>query len=559
MKYFWAIVFVLVSFPSIAQIMVEGYVFESGNRGFISGATVQASDAQGQEVYAQAVTDRQGGYRFSLPEVGDYLLTIVKLPFVDHQETISTGSSDGVVYLKHEIVKKPGYVFEITLAEKDPDPNAYRTGLQGALVEVYNNTQKREELIIEKLENPEFKVDFTKGNHYTILIRKEGFLAKRMEAFVDVEGCILCFEGVGEVTPGVTDNLTAANSRGVLLANVEMDRYFQGKVIGVNDIYYDTNESKITRKGAEELNKVAGFIKDNPDITLELGSHTDSRGKTSYNQALSEKRANAAVKYLTQIKGVSAERLAARGYGESLLTNHCAKGVKCKESEHAVNRRTELKVLHVSTFEGRRSLRQMKTEELMDEILLDLQSEGEVRVTGDSNLDEVLDKRSEDKESGKDISTTTNTINRPKDNNPVVTADNKPQAEIPMTTPPHRESAPALQKAQILEDTEETPQVSDVTPPSQTYMAESDPHRYSATYSGYKIVLIFSRYALSQDHPLYTRFKQLDVYTTADGNRLYMIESYATRREAERRLKQRFITSFPKAYVVGFADGIITD
>ena len=47
------------------------------------------------------------------------------------------------------------------------------------------------------------------------------------------------FRGVGDISAGVSDNLTEDNSLGVLLANVEIDRYFEKKVIGLNVIYYD--------------------------------------------------------------------------------------------------------------------------------------------------------------------------------------------------------------------------------------------------------------------------------------------------------------------------------
>ena len=62
------------------------------------------------------------------------------------------------------------------------------------------------------------------------------------------------------------------------------------------------------------------------------------------NQDLSQKRADAIVRYLVD-KGVKKERLVARGYGESRLTNHCADGVSCSEEEHQQNRRTEFRVL----------------------------------------------------------------------------------------------------------------------------------------------------------------------------------------------------------------------
>ncbi|MCY1379264.1 Photosystem I chlorophyll a apoprotein A2 [compost metagenome] len=79
-------------------------------------------------------------------------------------------------------------------------------------------------------------------------------------------------------------------------------------------------------------------------MTIELSSHTDSRGERQYNQSLSQQRAEAAVNYLVS-KGIARKRLVAKGYGENRLVNNCADGVNCTEEEHEQNRRTEIKVL----------------------------------------------------------------------------------------------------------------------------------------------------------------------------------------------------------------------
>jgi outer membrane protein OmpA-like peptidoglycan-associated protein len=95
-----------------------------------------------------------------------------------------------------------------------------------------------------------------------------------------------------------------------------------------------------------ELDKIVQILQDNPNIKLELGSHTDSRASTDYNQKLSQRRADSAVEYIIS-KGISRTRIVAKGYGESQLVNKCADGVECTEEEHQMNRRTEFKVLEV--------------------------------------------------------------------------------------------------------------------------------------------------------------------------------------------------------------------
>ena len=95
-----------------------------------------------------------------------------------------------------------------------------------------------------------------------------------------------------------------------------------------------------------ELDKIVQILVDNPNIKLELGSHTDSRATTEYNQKLSQRRADSAVSYIIS-KGIASNRIIAKGYGESQLVNQCADGITCTEEEHQLNRRTEFKVIGI--------------------------------------------------------------------------------------------------------------------------------------------------------------------------------------------------------------------
>jgi outer membrane protein OmpA-like peptidoglycan-associated protein len=85
---------------------------------------------------------------------------------------------------------------------------------------------------------------------------------------------------------------------------------------------------------------------DNPNLSFELSSHTDSRASHTYNLMLSDARAKSAVDHLIR-QGVDPDRISAKGYGESRLVNGCRDNVECTEEEHQANRRTEFKVTKV--------------------------------------------------------------------------------------------------------------------------------------------------------------------------------------------------------------------
>lgn len=117
-----------------------------------------------------------------------------------------------------------------------------------------------------------------------------------------------------------------------------------GEKFKLENIFYDLNKSTLRPESMDALDKLAEFITKN-ELTIELSSHTDSRGNAAYNQKLSQARAQSCVDYLLK-KGIKSSQIKAKGYGESQLVNKCKDGVKCSEDEHQENRRTEVKILN---------------------------------------------------------------------------------------------------------------------------------------------------------------------------------------------------------------------
>lgn len=133
---------------------------------------------------------------------------------------------------------------------------------------------------------------------------------------------------------------------------ITMDRPEIGKEISklyeINSIYYDLDKADIRRDAAEELDKIVQFLTDNSQMNLELGAHTDARASTGYNLKLSQRRAESAVNYIIR-RGILKDRIKPKGYGESQLINECSDGVECPEEMHQQNRRTEFKIIKIST------------------------------------------------------------------------------------------------------------------------------------------------------------------------------------------------------------------
>lgn len=151
------------------------------------------------------------------------------------------------------------------------------------------------------------------------------------------------------LTSSIAISTKGRTQQDTLHADVRMTNVRIGESIAINNIYYDYDMWDIRPDAAVELDKLARLFKDNPQMSFELGSHTDSRGGDMYNLVLSDARANAAVNYLIQ-QGVDPDRIAAKGYGESNLVNGCGNGILCSEPDHQDNRRTEFKVTGVANM-----------------------------------------------------------------------------------------------------------------------------------------------------------------------------------------------------------------
>ena len=137
---------------------------------------------------------------------------------------------------------------------------------------------------------------------------------------------------------------------GPLKVDLNLPDQFVSNKVNINTIYFDFDKYNIRPDAAKELDKVVQVMNEYPELLIEAGSHTDSRGRDKYNQKLSEKRAKATVGYIVS-KGIDASRLTYQGYGETRLVNDCADGKKCSEDEHQMNRRTEFTINNESGFE----------------------------------------------------------------------------------------------------------------------------------------------------------------------------------------------------------------
>lgn len=102
-----------------------------------------------------------------------------------------------------------------------------------------------------------------------------------------------------------------------VIVNLDMRKVAESKGMPVvlRNVYFDFNKSMVKNESFDELQKVVRFMKQNPDVRLEISGHTDNIGNDVYNKRLSQKRSESVVNFMVRL-GIDASRLVPKGYGE---------------------------------------------------------------------------------------------------------------------------------------------------------------------------------------------------------------------------------------------------
>lgn len=127
--------------------------------------------------------------------------------------------------------------------------------------------------------------------------------------------------------PGTLPGLVT-NNRGCVIGQ---------QVVRLDNVFFEYNSAVLTSASVALLDNAALFLRQQPDMQVEIAGHTDSRGSDAYNQTLSQRRAESVVAALVA-RQVSAARLTARGYGESQPMSD-----NVTDEGRARNRRVELR------------------------------------------------------------------------------------------------------------------------------------------------------------------------------------------------------------------------
>jgi|GEM_PF-4932205 len=155
----------------------------------------------------------------------------------------------------------------------------------------------------------------------------------------------------GDRTTGLTVNGTEATytreqnetSLNIMDENGTTLRIYTEDAYRLSHLYYNFGSSDLRPESDATLSDLATILIQNPDLSVVLAAHTDSRGSAEFNLKLSQQRAESTKKALVG-RGVPDTKVSCIGYGESRPLNGCTDNIPCEEEDHALNRRTEIKL-----------------------------------------------------------------------------------------------------------------------------------------------------------------------------------------------------------------------
>ncbi len=303
---------------------VQGLAFKEGDTegGALKGATFnlyrKLEDGTKVLVAVDTLHKETGNYFFKLNPETDYVVEVIREGFQPKIENVTTKGLPGEDTITNNIViRKAMYTVKGLISEESN--GAPLAGVSVQLIEVFPNGMEKTAYYMKSDPNYYFDVDINKN--YKIVLRKDEYFTKTID---------LSTSGLGQIDTIRKD---------ISIAKLELNKTYT-----LQNVLYEFGKSTLTENSKAVLDNLYQILVENPAFIIELSSHTDAIGSDAANQKLSQARAESCVSYLIT-KGVTKDRMVAKGYGESLpkVPNTTEDG-KDDPAGRAINRRTEFKI-----------------------------------------------------------------------------------------------------------------------------------------------------------------------------------------------------------------------
>jgi len=298
---------------TVNKIDLRVISYDDHTKAFIPGSKIALLGSDGKVIESK-IADKDGSVEFPVKPREKYQLLAENQTYIPQKKDIQIHGSTFDFKQNEDVFLKQAYPY-LTIEVIDKESGLI---IPNALVDISEGKYEESEL---EDNNGIIKMKMNAATDYTFYVSAEEFFDKTIK-----------FSSVDKVP-------------GEYSMTVELEKLSTGKQFVLDDLYYDLNKYNIRPDAAIVLDKLAKILVDNPEVRIEIGSHTDSRGSSESNMTLSQNRSESVMAYLIG-KGIAKSRLVAKGYGETQLINKCADGIDCPEVDHQANRRTVIEILN---------------------------------------------------------------------------------------------------------------------------------------------------------------------------------------------------------------------
>lgn len=308
--------------PLEQRYLCTGYVIDDENESPLIDVEVRLEDGDGGLV-STTMTDAKGTYTFAVEMGREYRVSASMTGRFEGRQFLSTMDPSQEQIIVRDIHLLPDAGVYLRGVVRPKEGSGFLSGMSVSVVNLasfFTETKTTGE-------GGDFNFRLQPNEEYEVLFEMNHYF--RLSVPVSTAG----------MKQGVIDLNTAHDLRFETMAVGHAIRLKHIRWSGSNGLTLDP----VSRT---ELDGLADLMQLNSGVGFEIGVHSDARGDADLDKSLTQRRADAIRTYLAG-KGVAESRMKAKGYGSSLLLNHCAPGVHCTDEEHLVNRRHEIVITYI--------------------------------------------------------------------------------------------------------------------------------------------------------------------------------------------------------------------
>ena len=323
----------IYSFKEIKDLIVEdckqyitGIISDVDSHLALENATVILKNSTNQELERRTTTP-DGKFSFTIACEDKYTLFVTKEDYTGNSKSLAISkernkTNDGSMEIRSQ-----------EIIEKEKELAAQK--LKAAELLALDQKRKADEIALQQQKNADANALKQKKKDEAIALE-----SKRLADLAAIELAKKSKIASDKKEKELAEVRKKEKTAAIVAAEKDVIKDKDRLIIKTDPIYFDYNMWYIRKESKKILNRVVELMNKYPEMEVEIGSHTDSRGNAKFNADLSQKRADATRNYILE-QGISKNRILAKGYGESVPIVKCVPDDSCDEEQHELNRRSE--------------------------------------------------------------------------------------------------------------------------------------------------------------------------------------------------------------------------